>query len=608
MKRILSNHIKWMFAVLCLGMLAASCSDEMENGTATATDVAQQIKIGDFPAFGEGAQSRTIGTEDHGKTAWAEGDQVLLKLQLKKGTETSGTPYCYVLTYNETTQAWTADKPIDIYRPDYNITLADFTADITAYYAPAYKWDETNPGNVTLIDGKTTGTDEFLTYTASNATICNGITINFSQASARDYSRLRVAVAEGMEATLTCSSFIPAGTLAALGASETLTSKADAKGNAYFFGSWEANAEIAVTIKDEGVTFAEGVAQVTKTPVAASEAGKSYALNGLENLTEYTHALDAAESTCFIHTAAQLKHFGEDYSNSVQKNVKLRNDIDMQGVAWKPAHLDISNTFDGDNHTIANFKYEGQMPVYSNALNSIGKSICGCSFFGRIFNGGTVKNLIFMNPTVAPSDVSNEPSYYNEIATVSYLNEGTIQNVHVINGTVTSLFKTSSMSYNSYVAGLVAESVSSIIGCSVANTLIKTPNAESNVYAGGLIGNIGFSGSTATLYGCFFHGMVDKKTSTFGSNYSGLVTSTCSIGYSSLEAVYCQESDATATNDYATKAFGFGSTSGTSVVNGTGVTWESAVSAMNTAISKYGLTDYEYVYDATLGYPKMVKK
>lgn len=248
-------------AVLCTMLVAAACTNEMETETTTATDVAQLVKIGGFPAFDETPQTRTIGTPDAGKTAWAANDVVLLKIQLKSadGTSNAGNATTYTLTYNGST--WTAD-------PALNITLTDYrnTADLTAYYAPNYEWSN---GTLALKADKTAGTDELLTYTATGASLTSAISINFS--GARTYSRLRVAAAPGMTVTLTAADFTAVGTTSALGAG-TLATTADAKGNAYFYGSWTANAQLS--LKADWYEF-------TKT-AAASDAGKSYAVNGVK--------------------------------------------------------------------------------------------------------------------------------------------------------------------------------------------------------------------------------------------------------------------------------------------------------------------------------------
>lgn len=253
-------------AVLCTMLVAAACSNEMETETATtATDVAALVKIGGFPAFEENAQTRaTVGTPDKGKTEWAANDEVLLKIQLKSA-DGSSNAVCRTFTYDGT--KWNADKSLDI-------TLSSYLqeAEITAYYAPAYKWSDASTDKPALKSGKAAGTDEYLVYsnTVTGISLADGINIDFSQ-KARDYSRLRVAAAPDMTVTLTAAAFTAAGTTNALDAG-TIATTADAKGNAYFYGTWTANAQLS--LKADWYEF-------TKT-ATASDAGKSYAINGVK--------------------------------------------------------------------------------------------------------------------------------------------------------------------------------------------------------------------------------------------------------------------------------------------------------------------------------------
>lgn len=250
-------------AVLCTMLVAAACTNEMDTETTTATDVAQLVKIGAFPAFDETAQTRTIGTPDEGKTAWATGDQVLLKIQLKSTDgNNAGNAITYTLTCNSDGNTWTAS-------PALELTLTDYRqkAEITAYYAPAYMWS--TAGELTLLENKKAGTDEYLVYTATGVSLTSAINIDFSQ-KARTYSRLRVAAAVGKEVSLTCSDFIAND--GSTTAATAITATTDSKGNAYFYGTWTANAQLS--LKADWYEF-------TKT-AAASDAGKSYAINGVK--------------------------------------------------------------------------------------------------------------------------------------------------------------------------------------------------------------------------------------------------------------------------------------------------------------------------------------
>ena len=53
---------------------AASCSNELDEVLRPAENGSLQFVVSDFPAFGESPDTRVIGTQDVGKTAWEDGD------------------------------------------------------------------------------------------------------------------------------------------------------------------------------------------------------------------------------------------------------------------------------------------------------------------------------------------------------------------------------------------------------------------------------------------------------------------------------------------------------------------------------------------------------
>ena len=69
-----------MLAVVTIVM--ASCTSDIEETTATTGKNNIQLVVGEFPAFGD-SQTRAIGTPDEGKTSWAVGDELLLKMTSK---------------------------------------------------------------------------------------------------------------------------------------------------------------------------------------------------------------------------------------------------------------------------------------------------------------------------------------------------------------------------------------------------------------------------------------------------------------------------------------------------------------------------------------------
>ena len=165
MKKIL-KYI--MLAVVTIVM--ASCTSDIEETTATTGKNNIQLVVGEFPAFGD-SQTRAIGTTDPGKTSWAEGDELLLKMTSK----TLGTKYA---TFKYNGSSWELASGELSYKED-EVPIFPHV-----YYAPNYKWED---GELVLKEGKFAGTDEYIEGTASTH---DGkvIIVSFAKAT-RNYSR-----------------------------------------------------------------------------------------------------------------------------------------------------------------------------------------------------------------------------------------------------------------------------------------------------------------------------------------------------------------------------------------------------------------------------------
>ena len=177
-----------LFALL--SVLFVSCSQEEFLPQETT---ALQFVVSDFPAFGEGTQTRAIGTQDGGKTAWANEDKILVHLYSQKYGDQAVT-----LTFDAENNTWESDGGTLSY-------LENETPTITAVYAPdcEIKSDKT----IGLLEGKQYGEAE---YILARTTISeNSLDINFE--SGRTYSRLRIAGLANQTLTVTTTNFTPAG-------------------------------------------------------------------------------------------------------------------------------------------------------------------------------------------------------------------------------------------------------------------------------------------------------------------------------------------------------------------------------------------------------------
>ena len=262
-------------------------------------------------------------------------------------------------------------------------------------------------------------------------------------------------------------------------------------------------------------------------------------------------------------------------------NITLDTDIDLTGKDWTPIGTDYDNsykgTFDGGGHTITGLTFTTNDEY--------------AGLFGWLNRAGTVKNVVMEGVQITSNQI-----YGGSIGGVVGYGWGTIENCSVsgsVSGTV-------------YVGGVVGVQIGgSITGCSSSATVKGT------VDVGGVAGQ---TNSSATLTACYATGNViiemDPKKNIAGGSLVGMnagssllacyatgnVTSTGSstgymhIGgflgnnYTTVTACYWKNNHEQGIG-YNTK-----STKATEVtkVDGTSVTWENAVDAMNTALQNAG--------------------
>ena len=219
-------------------VVTASCSNELDEALQPANNDTLQFVVSDFPMFGEGIQTRVIGTQDEGKTAWENGDQIIVTLTSQKYGEQAA-----ALTYDGS--SWSTEASLSY--------LENETPTVSAVYAPCY--EVTEEGVKQLRSGMQLGMCEYL---EADCEIQNG-TINISFADAlRTYSRLRIAGLENQTLTVTTTDFTPAGATSV--ATEPYTLTTDEKGNAYLYGTFAEGATVKVkkgdvTLTDYTFTF-----------------------------------------------------------------------------------------------------------------------------------------------------------------------------------------------------------------------------------------------------------------------------------------------------------------------------------------------------------------
>ena len=245
--------IQYMMMALIAVVLASCANDISEESTPTVKSNIRFV-VDDFPMF-EKPSTRTIGEEDKGKTAWAVGDEICVKLESKElGTQTATLKYNGVKfeIQDGNSLCYLEGEPVTAY----------------AYYAPNRRWRN---GSLDFKDifGNPNGTAEFLEATCTvHYGDNNYVDISFANAT-RNYSRLRIATIPKTEINVDADNFAPTDNPNRLYMTYTLTS--DEKGNAYLYGTFHNNS--IVTVKYRGATLK------TYKFSKETEKAKSYALD-----------------------------------------------------------------------------------------------------------------------------------------------------------------------------------------------------------------------------------------------------------------------------------------------------------------------------------------
>lgn len=213
-----------------------------------------------------------------------------------------------------------------------------------------------------------------------------------------------------------------------------------------------------------------------------SEWGADY-----ENVTEFTIS-DAADMAQFTY----LVNGGKDFSG---KTITLAADIDMGAYYWLAICADYDwrkrvyfrGTFDGAGHTLSNLRC---IPEPGNDDQTSG-------LFGGTENA-TIKNLTLTNLTVANGNKCDVGGI------VVYAGKTTIENCHVVSGTITNTTGNSG-----YAGPIVGNSDhAKIKGCTVGADV--TVSGWEKV--GGIVGH----GLPASIHGC-----VSAATVVNSGQYSG---------------------------------------------------------------------------------------
>ena len=261
-------------------------------------------------------------------------------------------------------------------------------------------------------------------------------------------------------------------------------------------------------------------------------------------------------------------------------NITLDKNIDLTGKAWTPIGTDYDNsykgTFDGGGHTITGLTF------------TTNDEFAG--LFGWLNRAGTVKNVVMEGVQITSNQI-----YGGSIGGVVGSSWGTIENCSVsgnvsgtvyvggvvgvqIGGSITGCSSSATVKGTVDVGGVAGQTNSSatLTACYATGNVIIEINPKKNIAGGSLVGmNAGIS-----LLACYATGNVTSTGSSTGKVHIGGFLGN---NYTTVTACYWK-------NNHE-QGIGYNKENivpEATKVDGTYVTWQKAVDAMNTALQNAG--------------------
>ena len=299
---------------------------------------------------------------------------------------------------------------------------------------------------------------------------------------------------------------------------------------------------------------------------------------------------DSNTNTYTVYNADGLMNVAELVNGGkTDINITLTADIDLTGKSWTPIGTDYDNsytgTFDGGGHTImgltvtTNYQYVG--------------------LFGRLGEAGTVKNVVM-------EGVNNHSLGYAG-GVVGFSRGGTIENCSVsgsVSGTlcaggvvgaqwgasITGCSSSATVKGTRYVGGVAGETNSgaTMAACYATGNVTIELGHRDRVDVGGLVG---FNAGRNGLLACYATGNVTSTGSGASKVYIGGLLGG---NYTTVTACYWK-------NNYE-QGIGYNDESiapEATKVDGSVVTWQKAVDAMNRALQNAG-SEWRYELNGAL--------
>lgn len=253
-------------------------------------------------------------------------------------------------------------------------------------------------------------------------------------------------------------------------------------------------------------------------------------------------------------------------------NITLTADIDLTGKDWTPIGTDYDNsytgTFDGGDHTITGL-------TITTKDQFVG-------LFGYLNRAGTVKNVVMEGIQITSNHM------FGNTGGVAGFSWGTIENCSVSGsvsgtkcvggvvgaqkaGSITGCSSSATVKGTVDVGGVAGEKWGSMTACYATGNVTLEIDSPKNLSGGGLVGFNGGSGVLA----CYATGNVTSTGSSTGNVHIGGLFGD---NYTTVTACYWKNN----------QERGYKTAPESMKVDGTYVTWQNAVDAMNRALQNVG--------------------
>ena len=299
---------------------------------------------------------------------------------------------------------------------------------------------------------------------------------------------------------------------------------------------------------------------------------------GESGAAELGYIYDSNTKTYTVYNADGLLAWNEAAQKDRSINCTLTADIDLTGKVWTPIGTGYDNsytgTFDGGGHTITG------LTVTTNDGYA--------GLFGYIGDAGTVKNVVMDGIQITCNHRLGSAG-----GVAGFSRGGTIENCSVsgsVSGTIraggvvgvqweasiTGCSSSATVKGLAYVGGVAGETNSgaTMAACYATGNVTIEMHPINNILGGGLVG---FNAGSSVL-ACYATGNVTSTGSSTGNVYIG---GFLGGNYTTVTACYWKN------NHEQGISYNMRSTTATKV-DGTNVTWENAVDAMNTALQNAG--------------------